>query len=94
MGVCHGEDVVYLFGVAHTKANADDYQMSKAMIGAWTSFAKSGNPGKLGTTEWTEAVTASDPFTTHMNLDSKNFEMIKFIFHETCDVFWKPKIFV
>lgn len=98
--VCHGEDIVYLFIIPYIKSNPELSQLSRDMIHAWTSFAKTGQPGKLGDVEWTEAFernsdhSISNPVTKHMSLDSVNYKMIPDFYKETCDVFWKPKIFI
>ncbi|KAH9387932.1 Carboxylesterase 5A [Tyrophagus putrescentiae] len=70
-GVCHIEDVVYLFAV--NSSQPEDYKLSKEMLVAWTNFAKTGSPGKLGQqqVEWTEALSTTSHFTNHMNLDSR-----------------------
>ncbi len=92
-GVCHIEDVVYLFAV--NASQPEDYKLSKEMLVAWTNFAKTGSPGKLGQqqVEWTEALSTTSHFTNHMNLDSKDFKMVPSYFKNVCNAFWKPKIF-
>lgn len=85
---------MYLFGVHYTKSHPADYKMSQEMISAWTSFAKTGSPGKLGTVEWKEAITEGDAYTSHMNLNTADLKMVKDAYKETCNAFWKPKIFV
>lgn len=61
------------------------------MIKAWTNFARTGNPGKVGGVEWTEAL--DDGSVDYLNLDSADYKMVKGAYKEKCDAFWKPKIF-
>lgn len=93
-GVCHGEDIVYLFAPQMTKTKtAYEYELSKDMITAWTSFAKTGDPGKMGSVQWTEAFDKDNQYTRHMTLDSADYRMVSDYYKQTCNVFWQPKIF-
>ncbi|KAH9403515.1 hypothetical protein TYRP_015410 [Tyrophagus putrescentiae] len=108
MGVCHGEDVVYVFGVPVRVRglifSEAEYRLSRDMILAWTNFAKTGVPGKVGgvaedgggnrTTSaitWTEALDQGT--VDYLNLDSNDYRMVKAAYRDKCDAFWKPKIF-
>ena len=93
LGVCHGSDIIYLFGLDHTRKYEEDYKLSREMMHAWTSFAKTGHPGLVGSVEWTEAFDPKDPFTEHINLNGDKVAMVKDYFKETCNALWKPKIF-
>ena len=97
MGVPHGLDQYYLFVIPSLAQDPEAVQLSKDMIRAWTNFAKTGHPGKMGQVQWTPALnplTNKDSFTEHMNLDSKNYKMVTKFYSETCNSFWKPKLFV
>ena len=97
MGVAHSSDLQYLFKVEETKKDADLYQLSKDVIHAWTQFAKTGVPGKMGNVEWAEAVggnkAVKDYRTRYMSLETKHFKMVDRFFEATCNGFWKPKLF-
>ena len=96
MGVCHGEDVVYLFGIPlrfRLIFTKDETKLSKDMIKAWTEFAKTGNIRKIDGVEWIESITANDPHARIMELKANNYKMVSDFFKEKCDQFWKPKIF-
>jgi len=100
MGVCHAMDIAYIFGmpirfrgIPFTEA---EYQLSRDMILAWSSFALTGFPGNVGDTEWKSAVTFDGGLhiiTRHMELVAANYTMVTGYFTENCDAFWKPKIF-
>ena len=94
-GTTHGMDLAYLFMVPITKASPPLYQLSQDMINAWTLFAKTGKPSKMGGVEWEHAVDAThkDFSTKYMHLEASHYKMVPNVFKETCDSFWKPKIF-
>jgi len=98
MGVCHGQDVALVFGlpiplraIAFTEQEA---QLARDIIHAWTNFAKTGTPGKIGDMEWEEAITSKDHATRFMELDVKDYKMVSDYYKETCDAFWNKRIFV
>jgi len=98
MGVCHAEDVVYMFGIpARIQGlffSKEEYELSIDMIRAWTTFAHTGHPGKMGKVEWSEAMPVEHATLEHMYLDSVDYKMVDRFFVEQCDTFWRPKIFV
>ncbi|XP_046395291.1 juvenile hormone esterase-like [Ischnura elegans] len=56
-GVCHANDLLYLFSIPLFDLNEEDDQLSKKMVGVWTNFAYYGepNPDKSkieGVPEW------------------------------------------
>ncbi|KAJ3657575.1 hypothetical protein Zmor_009364 [Zophobas morio] len=58
-GVCHGDDVCYIFKTEHTKYSAKSYEdrSIRRFVKLWTNFAKTGNPipsnnDELLTTYW------------------------------------------
>jgi para-nitrobenzyl esterase len=57
MGNFHGSDVLYLFnslqGIPAIR-NGTQQKLSDQMVAAWTSFARSGDPGAVGGTDWPE----------------------------------------
>lgn len=102
MGVCHGDDVLYLFGfpirlrgIVFTEA---DYKLAVDMIKAWTSFAHTGSPTTpmSNGAQWLEAVDHTKPESTvrYMSLNASNYEMVENYYAKSCDQFWKPKILV
>lgn len=101
MGVCHGDDVMYLFGfplrlrgVVFTEA---DYKLAKDMIAAWTSFARTGTPTTTMSNgaKWIEAVDHSkaDATVRYMSLNATGYELVENFYTKTCDGFWGAKIF-
>ncbi|XP_075675802.1 cholinesterase-like [Dermatophagoides pteronyssinus] len=102
-GVCHAEDIIYLFHVpidpkTYTK---QEIQLSNDMIYSWTKFAWTGHPNSLKnlddnqTIEWTEAINPNDnsESVSLMGLDSNHYQMITNFFQTKCDQFWKPILF-
>ena len=73
-----------------------DRQLAVDMVQAWTNFAKTGNPGKMGSVQWKEAFDreSGNYFTEHMQLDPINYKMVSGFYKQACDEFWKPRIFV
>lgn len=103
MGVCHGDDIVFLFGfpirIRGIVYSEVDYQQSLDMIKTWTNFAKTGNPGKVGTVEWREAIdktklNVDSPPVSVLAFNAPNHTMIDNYYVEACDKFWKSKILV
>lgn len=100
LGVTHGQDIAYIFalplrvrGLTYT---SDDKKLSRDMIHAWTTFAKTGSIGTINNiTEWKETIDPAekDSFAQLMGLDAENYQMIKDYFKDKCDNFWKPVIF-
>lgn len=96
LGVPHAAETEYLFYVALTKGNAAQYQLSKDMIGAWTTFAKTGTPGKVGNATWSEAVDRSktgDFSTRYLSIRANKYKMYSSGFKVPCESFWKPRFF-
>lgn len=99
MGVCHSTDLAYVFGLPirfrGVVFSEDEYQLSKDMIQAWANFAKTGSPGKMGGVQWLQANEAhgSTSYTRHMSLDVNDYKMVSNHFKDTCNAFWKPRIF-
>jgi para-nitrobenzyl esterase len=52
MGVPHAAELAYVFGTLSRTARKADRDVSDAIIGYWTQFAKSGNPNRPGLPEW------------------------------------------
>lgn len=102
MGVCHGDDVVFLFGfpirIRGVVYSEVDYQQAVDMITAWTNFAKTGSPGKVGgRVEWREAIdktrlSVPSPPVSLFAFNAPNHTMVDNYYVEVCDKFWKPKI--
>ena len=96
MGVCHGEDVIYLFGLPLRLRGfftEEETQLSHDMVLTWAEFAKTGKISKIDGVEWNRAYTTKDPYVRLMELKAGNYKMVPDFFKEKCDTFWKPKIF-
>lgn len=95
MGVCHADELFYLFSIPDQKT-VEEKELSQDMIRAWANFAKRGNPGSMRTVQWSEAFerTRNDTVTRYMALDSANYTMVDGFYLPTCDNFWRPRIFV
>ena len=91
-GVPHCDDLAYLFMPQLFKSHPALSDVSKYMIEAWTSFAKTGRPSDAS---WKEAANreTKDFYTNYLHLESGHYKMVDGYFKETCDKFWKPKIF-
>ena len=100
MGVCHAEDILYMFGLPIRMEGLifsdAETRLSKDMVQAWTNFAKQGHPGKMGHTKWHQALEhekkGKPEYVNFMALDTQ-YEMVDHYYKEKCDAFWKPKIF-
>src|SRR5581483_8620832 len=60
MGVCHGDDVLLLFGypikLRGIGFDESDYRTSVDIINAWTHFAKTGKTISLEGAKWDESI--------------------------------------
>lgn len=98
MGICHASDIPFVFGLPDKVKGTPfvteaDVNLSHVMMNAWLQFAKTGNPGPIGSIQWEEAVSEADPSTRYMALLDGAYQMVADNFRETCDRFWKPRIF-
>ena len=83
---------LYLQGTAFTD---DEVKLSRDMIYAWTQFAKTGNPDKMGDVKWEEAIDRSNLNAPVRMIEmSESYRMVQGVYKQTCDAFWKPRIFV
>src|SRR6218665_454339 len=60
MGVCHADELFYLFMIPE-QVREIDRKLSQVMIRAWTLFARFGNPQHASTVFWDEAFTRKSP---------------------------------
>jgi len=94
-GVTHGDDVHFL--TSHDlDGTTPESQLSRDMLHAWTQFAKTGSPGEMSSVKWEEAF---DRASTHketrlMRLHAPDYAMVEGYYRETCNTFWKPRIWV
>lgn len=94
MGVCYQQEISHVFGHAYIKwpASQSEIGLSRAMIDAWTNFARTGQPGSFnGTAEWTPAWNGQQ-FNT-MILQSGSSRMVPNFFQQVCGDFWREKMF-
>nr|XP_046918492.1 LOW QUALITY PROTEIN: cholinesterase-like [Dermatophagoides farinae] len=89
MGVCHGEDVMYLFNNPALKSSPVDIKLSREMITAWTNFAKTGHPGKIGSIEWRQVYENGQKTSPSVMLLDDKSKMAEGIFKDLCDGFWQ-----
>lgn len=108
MGVCHAEELIYVFGHPlnepnHTfivnnieyTATKEEVQLSKDFIQTWTNFAKTGHIQSVGGVEWRQALDVHQVNSSVglMELQVPNYRMVDNYFKERCDGFWKPILF-
>ena len=96
MGVTHGSVKSFLYSPQFAKLDPQYSRLSQDMIHAWTAFAKTGTPSKMGgSVVWEQAVARnrSDFSTSYIHLEWGHYRMVPGYFKQTCDSFWKPKIF-
>lgn len=88
--VCHADDLFSLFTIPR-QTKEEDRKLSKDIVGAWVRFAVTGSPGPIGNVQWTEAV-KNKSSSSLMALDY-TFKMRENVHKETCNDFWKLRIF-
>lgn len=78
LGVFHISDVFYIFGEATTyDPTPTTARIQSNMIGSWTHFANSGNPGGAnGLWNWTQAFTKSQASNTNPGVQEASFRVI------------------
>ena len=104
--VCLGEDVLYLFlgldGKGHSTPitfNPEDRQLSKDMIYAWSAFAKTGhirerfNNNRYWINAFDRSTILNAPITRTFNLNFTDYQMVSNMYNQSCDSFWKDKLF-
>ncbi|KAI2801626.1 hypothetical protein BLOT_009440 [Blomia tropicalis] len=98
IGVPHATDLFFLFPDPSVHLSPREAALSHVMIRAWSNFAKTGSPGPIGSVEWEQSVggDANLAYTSVMELQEMGtkFRMVNNLFKDTCDAFWKNKIFV
>ena len=99
MGVCHADELFYLFTIPDQKSEAEK-KLSWSMIRAWTSFATHRDPGYVSSVRWEEAFprdpsnpnNISNYHTRFMRLEYGKYEMISGFYKDTCEGFWYDKL--
>ncbi len=102
LGICHAMDLSFVFGkpiedFASGNYSQEDRQLSIDMISSWTNFAKTGDPGMMGTVKWEEAFAKENEGLKSqqmMVLNVNNYQNLQGYFKSPCDDFWRLKIFV
>ncbi|KAH9490506.1 hypothetical protein DERF_016705 [Dermatophagoides farinae] len=92
MGVCHGADIPYVFHSSSLKDSPEDVKLSNDMIRAWTNFAKTGHPGKIGSIEWRQVYENGEKSSATTMLLNVEYKMADDVFKDSCDGLWE-KIF-
>ncbi|KAH9418372.1 hypothetical protein DERP_010241, partial [Dermatophagoides pteronyssinus] len=97
MGVCHADDLVFLFGfpieLRGTVYSEEDYYLSLDMINAWSNFARYGQPGKFAGIEWEPTSSNSSARVLQIDVRGKQ-HMVDNHFVPVCENFWRQRIFV
>lgn len=96
--VQHGQDLMYLFaGPSDKRFTQGDMKLSKDMLQAWTSFTKGGwIRGWYGKIAWGRAFEKpTEPATKFMSLNHSagGYNMISGFYNETCNGFWRERLF-
>ncbi|KAJ6223432.1 hypothetical protein RDWZM_001977 [Blomia tropicalis] len=98
VGVPHASDLYFLFPSSSMLLSAREEALSHVMIRAWSNFAKTGSPGSIGSVEWKQSVGGADhlAYTRVMELQEigTKYRMMENQFKNTCNAFWKNKLFV
>ena len=88
LGAFHGSELPYVFGNMETSLGYDqtDLDLSKAIMGYWTRFAKTGNPNGGGQIEWPsygpgdQNLTLGDQITTNSGLYKAQIDLAERIY--------------
>ncbi|KAH9423175.1 Carboxylesterase 5A [Dermatophagoides pteronyssinus] len=88
MGVCHGQDIAYVFDNLAIKSSPEDLKLSHEMMKAWTNFAKTGKPDKVGSIEWQQVYENGHKDLASVMLLNVENRMDKGTFKELCG-FWE-----
>ena len=88
MGVCHGQDIAYVFDNPAIKSSPEDLKLSHEMMKAWTNFAKTGKPDKVGFIDWQQVYENGHKDSTSVMLLNVENRMDKGTFKELCG-FWE-----
>lgn len=90
-GVCHASDIFYSFGMPLHPGilvgtfDGHSAKISRDMITAWTNFAKTGNPEKMGSIEWPQAFKQDGAVKTMAIFDEH--EVVENYYEQRCE-FW------
>jgi len=97
MGVCHSEELFYLFSIPQQVLESDK-KLSQSMCRSWASFAWTGNPGYASNVRWTEAFRRDSPYglitnytTRFMRLEHDNYQMVDG-YYDKCEKFWLNRL--
>ena len=88
LGAYHAAELSYLFDIPtlRSELNADQLQLSAAMVSYWTNFAATGDPNSSGTPTWSPYATMTDTFQSLV----PPTPMVETTFNtdHQCDSFW------
>lgn len=93
MGVCHGMDIPFTFGLPIRKDvvklafTEKDKHISQNVVKAWTHFAHHGNPGPMGDVEWPEFLSEDGQSMRQMAIDVEN-HVIQNEYRDRCEKLW------
>jgi para-nitrobenzyl esterase len=62
LGATHGTEIPYVFGTVVPSPTDDERALSRAMLGYWTHFARSGDPNFAGAPKWPAYDGATDAY--------------------------------
>lgn len=99
VGVTHGQDGSFIFPDPAKHLSPVQKQLSDNMIQAWAAFAKTGTPTSMKTESsrngivWEEAFKSVGSATRYLHLEANHYHMVDDYWKDSCDRFWKPKIF-
>lgn len=98
MGVCHGMDIPFTFGLPIRKDivklafTNKDRHISENVVRAWTRFAHTGNPEQMGDVEWPEFIGDDGETMRQMAINVEN-GVIENQYRDRCEKFWNKYLF-
>ncbi|OTF70541.1 hypothetical protein BLA29_004411 [Euroglyphus maynei] len=93
MGVCHGMDIPFTFGLPIRKDivkivfTEKDRHISENVVKAWTRFAHTGNPGPMGDVQWPEFLSEDGQSMRQMAIDTE-FHVVQNEYRDRCEKLW------
>ena len=90
LGAYHAAELQYLFDIPNlsSQLNADQLQLSAAMVSYWTNFAATGDPNSAATPTWAPYATGTDQFQSFIPPTPVVESSGSFNTDHNCDTFW------